>query len=109
MSITLLKEFAARALAAAGCDRILGAAQQPADPIVSVGGPETIPSIASEQPPTPAAPGCPFCGYQEIEIDEIDLGVYAVSCPVCLCVGPVSFESPEHASELWGTRPGGAA
>lgn len=31
---------------------------------------------------------CPFCGYHDVEIDEIEIGSYAVDCPDCRCIGP---------------------
>lgn len=31
---------------------------------------------------------CPFCGFDDVEIDEIDVGVHAVTCPDCGTTGP---------------------
>ena len=52
----------------------------------------------------PKGPGCPFCGDDDPQIDEVDTGVFAVVCQTCLCVGPVSDVSPHDAAELWATR-----
>lgn len=48
---------------------------------------------------------CPFCGFDDVEIDEIDLGVYAVCCPECDAIGPWNYTSPEAALALWNQRP----
>lgn len=32
---------------------------------------------------------CPFCGNEEVEIDEVDRLCFAVCCPECECIGPI--------------------
>ena len=49
---------------------------------------------------------CPFCGYDDVEIDEINMAVYAVICPDCECIGPAIRESLEHAVDEWNKRAG---
>lgn len=54
-------------------------------------------------------PGCPFCGHDDPHADEIDVGVYAVVCNNCGCIGPVSNyenakQTPEQALALWNKR-----
>lgn len=44
---------------------------------------------------------CPFCGYDDVELDEIDRECFAVCCPECECIGPVSRLNIEEAIELW--------
>jgi len=31
---------------------------------------------------------CPFCDYDDPEVDEIEIGVIAVCCPECNAIGP---------------------
>lgn len=47
---------------------------------------------------------CPFCGYHDVEIVEIDLGVYAVTCPECNAIGPRNYDSPYAALATWNQR-----
>lgn len=35
---------------------------------------------------------CPFCGHADVEIDEVELGRFAVCCPECECIGPVGSD-----------------
>lgn len=50
---------------------------------------------------------CPFCGFKDVEIGEVDLGCYAVDCPECECIGPIVRTSDgdligmESAIEEW--------
>ena len=48
---------------------------------------------------------CPFCAYTDVEIDEIDLNCYAVCCPDCEAIGPVSKANVEEAIAKWNARP----
>ena len=43
---------------------------------------------------------CPFCGHDDVEIDEIDLGRFAVGCPECECIGPI-FPQVMDAIRAW--------
>lgn len=44
---------------------------------------------------------CPFCGHDDVEIDEVDRGCFAVCCPECEAMGPVSRICVENAIEGW--------
>jgi len=33
---------------------------------------------------------CPFCGHADVEIDEVIVGEYAISCAECRCLGPIT-------------------
>ncbi len=33
---------------------------------------------------------CPFCGHEDVEIGEIGLGEFAVDCPECQAIGPIT-------------------
>lgn len=44
---------------------------------------------------------CPFCAHDDVQIDEVDMGCFAVICPECECMGPVSRESLAAAIALW--------
>ena len=33
--------------------------------------------------------GCPFCGYDDVQIDEVDISQFAVTCPDCMATGPL--------------------
>lgn len=43
---------------------------------------------------------CPFCGHDDIEINEIEPGRCAIDCPECECIGPFS-DSVKGAIEAW--------
>ena len=47
---------------------------------------------------------CPFCLHDDVEIDEIAPGRFAVTCPECECIGPVSEVSAEGAIMAWNVR-----
>jgi len=49
---------------------------------------------------------CPFCGYDDVEIDEIDKGIHAICCPECRTIGPHcdGEQSIERAVERWNER-----
>lgn len=46
---------------------------------------------------------CPFCGYHDIEIDEIELGIHAVCCPECETIGPSAPHVMDAISQ-WNKR-----
>ena len=46
---------------------------------------------------------CPFCGFDDVEIDEIDIRIFAVVCPECECIGPIAPEVMT-AIEQWNRR-----
>lgn len=33
---------------------------------------------------------CPFCGHEDVEINEIGVGEFAVDCPECQAIGPIT-------------------
>lgn len=43
---------------------------------------------------------CPFCGHDDIEINEIEPGRFAIDCPECECIGPFN-DSVKGAIEAW--------
>lgn len=43
---------------------------------------------------------CPFCGYRDVEICEVEPGRIAIDCPDCECIGPFA-DSVEEAAKLW--------
>lgn len=51
---------------------------------------------------------CPFCGHEDVEIDEVGASEYAIDCPECRCIGPICGTVME-AINFWnlgnGTRP----
>lgn len=47
---------------------------------------------------------CPFCGYDDIEIDEVDTGRFAVCCPECQCIGPINDKDTDGAIAQWNAR-----
>ena len=49
---------------------------------------------------------CPFCGHDDVEVDEIELGIIAICCPECLTIGPHQdgMQSVELAIEKWNRR-----
>lgn len=47
--------------------------------------------------------GCPFCGFQHVQADELSKGLYAVCCDRCGAHGPVE-DSPGHAQAEWNRR-----
>ena len=46
---------------------------------------------------------CPFCGHDDVELDEVDVKCYAVCCPECEAIGPISRENIEDAIGKWNT------
>jgi len=49
---------------------------------------------------------CPFCGYDDVEYNEIELGIVAICCPECMTVGPHQDGAQTHdeAREKWNRR-----
>ena len=49
---------------------------------------------------------CPFCGHDDVEIDEIAMGIVAICCPECMAIGPHADGSHtvEQAIEKWNGR-----
>jgi Lar family restriction alleviation protein len=49
---------------------------------------------------------CPFCGHDDVEVDEIEIGIIAICCPECLTIGPHQdgAQSVELAIEKWNRR-----
>ena len=33
---------------------------------------------------------CPFCGHDDVEIDETGPAEFSVCCPECRCIGPIT-------------------
>jgi len=49
---------------------------------------------------------CPFCGNDELDVEDIEMGIFAVVCVVCNTIGPHQDgeQSVETAISKWGTR-----
>ena len=48
---------------------------------------------------------CPFCGYDDVEIDVIDVGIVAICCPECMTIGPhQDGQRWTQAIEAWNRR-----
>ena len=43
---------------------------------------------------------CPFCGHDDVEIDEVAIGEFAVDCPECRAIGPI-FPAVMDAIRAW--------
>lgn len=41
---------------------------------------------------------CPFCSHNDVEIDEVALTEYAVTCPECRAIGPICGDIMESIS-----------
>lgn len=48
---------------------------------------------------------CPFCGFDDVEIDEVRIGEFAVDCPECEAIGPIK-PSQMEAISYWNDRRG---
>jgi Lar family restriction alleviation protein len=48
---------------------------------------------------------CPFCGEDDVQIDETSPSCYQVVCPECEAIGPVSEVNPQAAILAWNCRP----
>jgi Lar family restriction alleviation protein len=46
---------------------------------------------------------CPFCGNEEVEIDEVGIGEFAIDCPECRAIGPIVGTVMEAIS-FWNDR-----
>lgn len=56
----------------------------------------------------PAVKPCPFCGDADPQIDEIDMGIWALVCEGCKTIGPHEdgHQTAEQAIERWNRRGG---
>ena len=45
---------------------------------------------------------CPFCDHDDVEINEIEPGRYAIDCPECECIGPFA-DDVDTAIRLWNS------
>lgn len=43
---------------------------------------------------------CPFCGWHDVEICEVEPGRIAIDCPECECIGPFA-DSVDDAAAKW--------
>ena len=43
---------------------------------------------------------CPFCGHDDVEIEEVSLSEFAVCCPECSRIGPLRDTVMEAISYL---------
>jgi Lar family restriction alleviation protein len=48
---------------------------------------------------------CPFCGHDDVEIDEVSTSEFSVTCPECRVIGPVCGTIMESIS-FWNDRRG---
>ena len=61
---------------------------------------------------TTMSSSCPFCGDSDPCIDEVEIGIHAVVCNDCGCIGPIerlndgTVQSAGRAIELWNKRGG---
>jgi hypothetical protein len=46
---------------------------------------------------------CAFCGSENVEIDEVGVAEFAVSCQECRCIGPIQGTVMEAIS-YWNDR-----
>lgn len=46
---------------------------------------------------------CPFCGFDDVEIDEVGTSEFAIDCPECRAIGPI-VGSVIEAINLWNVR-----
>lgn len=61
----------------------------------------TSDTIGLIRPPRP----CPFCGCDSLEVQELDLRAWALTCPCCHAIGPMDAgQSPLRALERWNGR-----
>ena len=47
---------------------------------------------------------CPFCSHDDVEIDEVGICEYAVDCPECRAIGPITGSVMEAINE-WNRAP----
>ena len=48
---------------------------------------------------------CPFCSHEDVEIDEVGVGEFAVDCPECRAIGPI-MPTVMEAIIYWNDRRG---
>jgi hypothetical protein len=54
----------------------------------------------------PFAP-CPFCGDRDLDVHEVDVKSWCLTCPSCRTTGPYYLgQDPLTALQRWNTRPG---
>ncbi|MCK6384450.1 MAG: Lar family restriction alleviation protein [Rhodocyclaceae bacterium] len=46
---------------------------------------------------------CPFCGFDDLQIDETDPMMFSIICPDCGCIGPPAGIITD-AIERWNER-----
>jgi len=51
---------------------------------------------------------CPFCGHEDVEIEETGTMEFAVDCPECRCIGPIR-DTVMEAISFWNDRRGAEA
>jgi Lar family restriction alleviation protein len=49
---------------------------------------------------------CPFCGNDELDVEDIEMGIFAVVCVVCNTIGPHQDgeQSTDEAVGKWNER-----
>jgi len=50
-------------------------------------------SRADERQVKPSIDPCPFCGHDDIEVDEIEIGIIAICCPSACALGLTRTEA----------------
>jgi len=51
---------------------------------------------------------CPFCGFDDVMIEEVAIREFTVECPECRCMGPIKAEVMA-AIDAWNAAPRPAA
>lgn len=52
--------------------------------------------------PTP----CPFCGSRDLDVQELDVKSWGITCHGCKTIGPFyTGQDPLTALQRWNTRP----
>jgi Lar family restriction alleviation protein len=46
---------------------------------------------------------CPFCGHEDVEIDELSPSEFAGCCPECRAIGPI-LDTVMEAIRHWNDR-----
>ena len=46
---------------------------------------------------------CPFCGHDDVEIEEVSISEFAVCCPECRAIGPI-LPTVMEAISFWNDR-----
>lgn len=47
---------------------------------------------------------CPFCDHVDVEIDEVCVSEYAITCNECRCIGPICGDIMSAIS-AWNNAP----